>query len=204
MGKNYFISSISVEEKLGSARITIEGNIPVPNGCDDPLVELFRPVRLKYFDSNNPDSEKKDDGIFFTILTNHKENSVVCTLIPSNRRGRTIQVFLSIANKALKGGDGRSGIIADYQMIIEKFFCDSEGLSLYLDATERIEKASEEMKADLCNACDEITKRFVKKNGLKMPSRKKKARKKTKAEKRESGKAYLKAHPEILNKKPAN
>ena len=60
MGDIPIISSTSIDENTGIARIIIEGNITVPHECDNPVIELFRPIRAIYVKE-----------MFFTInLTN--------------------------------------------------------------------------------------------------------------------------------------
>lgn len=185
---NFNISSTSIDENLGTARIIIEGNIPAPRECDDPIVELFRPIRNKY--------RKR---IFFTILTKHTDKIVVCDLVASNSRQRTIEEFLCVAINTLEGGaDDGKGVLADYVQVLEQFFKDKDGLSAYLAAVEKAKKLQNGAAATVYAACNDGIKKFVNKIGLTMPSLKK--TKKTKAQKRADGKTYLASHPEILKK----
>lgn len=190
------ISSVSLDEKSGSVRIIIDGEIPVHHGADDPIVELFRPIRLKY-----------RDEVFFTILTYHRNGCVLCDLIPSNRRDRTVEELLRVSLIALKGDSQNPGVLVEYQKILEKYFFDEDGMGTYLSLSAYLDEVNEDTD-EYRMTCQQINngiKEFVKNNGLTMPSLKKvKKPKKTKAEKRASSEAYLKAHPEILNKKPAN
>ena len=190
------ISSISLNEKTGSVRIIIDGEIPVHQGVDDPIVELFRPIRLKY-----------RDEVFFTILTYHRKGCVFCDIIPSNRRDRKVEELLRVSLVALKGDSQNSGVLIEYQKILEKYFFEEDGMETYLSLSTYLDEVDEDTDEYriTCQLINDSIKEFVVNNGLTMPSLKKaKKPKKTKAEKRASSEAYLKAHPEILNKKPAN
>ena len=181
------ISSISYKENLGTAELVIEGEIPVSDEFDDPIVELFRPIREKH---------KKD--ILFAILVFHKqdENTTVCKLVPSNRRNRDESTLLDIANSALKGEDG---IIAEYRQILEAFFSDEKGLNSFVAKVKAAEEAKETNKTALYDECNNTIKDFVEYYGLKMPSLKPKA-KKTRAQKKADAEAYRAKHPEIVKK----
>ncbi len=176
-----YISSTSTDDNTGSGRLVIEGQLTVPNECDDPIVELFRPIRAT-----------QKDKMFFVVYTNRQEHSITCTLYPSNHKNRPEEVFIKDALGCLKG---ESGILANYKTILELFFTEKTGLELWKKALE---------KKDY-NKCNEIIKKFVIDVGLTMPSRKKLPKpKKTKAQKRADGKEYQKKHPEIkTTKKPA-
>ena len=174
------VSSIAIDENTGIAKIIIDGTLPVPNECDDPIVELFRPIRAKH-----------KEKMFFVISVYHRPDDIVCTILPSNRRNRPQPEFLKIAITLLK-----ERILNDYETLLELFFTEKSGLKRYL---ENIEKGSFEK-------ADNDIKKFVNDVGLEMPSLKKIEKKpKTKAQKRADSKAYQAKHPEILaNKKPAN
>ena len=135
----------------------------------------------------------------FVILTKRTENKTVCTIYPSNCRGRDVKTFLIIANRLL-----RDNLIGEYQKLLETFFNSKDGLQLYLKKLEQAEKSDDESK--IYESIDSDIKKFVEKEGMKMPTLKPQPKpKKTRAEKRKSSKEYLKKHPEILNnKKPAN
>lgn len=177
-----FISSTSIDENDGSARIIIEGGtITVPANCDDPIVELFRPIRAENLDK-----------LLFVILTRHYADRIVCTIIPSNKRDRPQEELVAIATKLLKGSSENEGIIKRFETILELYFSEPNGLETYLQSVK---------DGDFEN-CDESIKSFVADLGMKMPSFKRP--KKSRAEKRASSKAYLAEHPEINSKKPAN
>ena len=208
-----YVSSVSNFEATGTAQIIIDGSIPVPENCDDPLVELFRSVKINYFDETVLNPKKEDDGILFVIIPHHRVDRIVLDLLPSNRRGRTQEELVAVANTALQGGNGKSGILKEYTELLKKYIYDVDGLELYLSAVKGIEEAPDEKKMDYCNLCNLTIKKFVAKLERKIPSRKTKVataatakkEKKTKAEKRASSEEYLKNHPEILaNKKPAD
>ena len=194
MDNSFLISSTSIDECTGTAKLTIEGNIIVPDKCDNPIIELFRPVRNKY-----------KEEIFFVVTTIYKKGSIVCCLFPSNTRNRPIDEFLKTATSVLEGDDNNKGMMLDYVDILEAFFTEKDGLSTYLATLKKAEQADESKKYALYTSCNEIIKTFVTKHGLKMPSFKKTVKPhKTKAQKRADSKAYRDAHPEvILNKKPA-
>ena len=202
MENNLFISSISYDETTGIARIIIDGHISVPGNCDDPIVELFRPIREKYFGE-----------MVFTIMVKTKNDLTICEITPSNRRNRPLEEFFAVAIKTFEGDTNSNGLIAEYRSLLEKYFSDENGLKAYMGIIGKINKTNEEAnKAAICNEANESIKNFVAKNGLIMPSRKKKLAppkpakpRKTRAEKRASSEAYKAAHPEILQKtqKPA-
>lgn len=195
------ISSISINEKTGTARLIIEGYIPTTDKCDDPIVELFRPIRNKY-----------QKLMHFIILVKHTDDAVICDLYASNKRGRTVEQFVSTAVATLEGGVTGKGIVADYANVLEQYFEDTDGLEKYLANIAKAVKLENGKAAAIYAECDSDVKTFVTKLGLTMPSIKaltnpKPKPKKTKEEKRADSEAYLKAHPEILtknNKKPAN
>lgn len=191
MGKNEFlISSTSIDEFTGNAQIIIEGQLIVPDKCDNPIIELFRPVRNKY-----------REEMFFVVTTIYKEGSIICCLFPSNTRGRKLEEFLKTANAVLEGDSENKGMILDYVDILERFFEDKDGLDAYLATLKKAETADESKKYALYAHCNEQIKTFVNKIGLTMPSFKKPAKpKKTKAQKRADSKAYQAAHPECRTK----
>ena len=176
LGK-YFIASTSIDETQGSARIIIEGHIPAPADYDNPVVELFRPIREKY---------RKE--IFFAIIVSTKNEETVCTLYPSNKRGREISEFIAVALKTLKGDSTSGGILADYTRILNEYISDPEGLETYLKLA----------KSQRWSETDKATKSFISEHGFVMPSLKKK--KKTKSQKKAEAAAYRAAHPEVLQK----
>ena len=164
------ISSISIDEKTGSARLVFEfeGDFPSSTECDDPFVELFRPVRVKY---------GKD--VMFTILVNHGADSTVCTLLPSNNNGHSLDELKEMATIALKGDTENAGIISEYRYILERFFESSDGLNLYLEKIEQIKDSIGANKTVLINEVGKNIKAFVAKAGFEMPSLKtQKAKKK--------------------------
>ena len=152
------ISSISINMD-GTVVITIEGAFPAPSECDDPLVELFRPIRVKY---------SKD--VMYSILANHQAECTVCTLLPSNNDGHTLEEFKKMAITALKGDTDNAGILSEYRDILEKYFQDPKGLNLYLEKINQIPKLSGAAKTILCNGINNDIKEFVTKNGFIMPS----------------------------------
>lgn len=182
--------SVTFDEDTGNARIIIEGYIPSSAEADDPIVEIFRPIR------------HNQKEIHVTIIVYRDRDSVTCTLLPSNSRERPQDEFLKVAKRALKGDTRSGGIISQYLELLDKFFQDEEGLQLYLSKIEQIKETNDgPARTVVCNECNQSIKKFVEKCGLTMPSFKKV--KKTKEQKREESKAYLAAHPE-LKKKPAN
>ena len=158
---NFCVSSTSIDENTGSARILIDGHMTVPNECDDPIVELFRPVRMKY-----------KDEIFFIVMVRHKEDGIVCTLFPSNTRNRPLSEFLSTAISVLEGDINSQGMILDYIKVLETYFADKDGLQAYLDRLKKAESVDEEKRVALYASCNSLIKEFVAKIGLTMPSRK--------------------------------
>lgn len=184
---NFCVSSTSIDENTGSARILIDGQMTVPNECDDPIVELFRPVRMKY-----------KEEMFFIVTVKHKEDSIVCTLFPSNTRNRPLDEFLATSISVLEGDINSQGMILDYIKILETYFNDKDGLDAYLKRLKTAETADEEKRMSLYVSCNTLIKEFVTKIGLTMPSRKKVVKpQKTKAQKRADSKAYQNAHPEV-------
>ena len=158
------VSDISFDEEMGSARLIFEGYIPYAGEVDDPVVELFRPIRVKYVEE-----------IFFTVIVNHYHDTLVCTLLPSNRRGRTQEELARVAKKALQGDSTDSGIVSKYRDIIEQFSQDEDGLKAYLEKIKAIgDAANEDEKTILINECNDGIKAFVAKLGLEMPSQRKK------------------------------
>ena len=195
MEKNgLLISSTSIDECSGTAKLVIEGNIIVPDKCDNPIIELFRPVRNKY-----------RHELFFVVTTIYKKDNITCCLFPSNTRNRPIDEFLKTAASVLEGDDNNKGMVLDYVDILEAFFTEKDGLNTYLATLKKAEQAEESKKYALYSSCNEIIKNFVTKHGLKMPSFKKTVKPhKTKAQKRADGKAYREAHPEVVKyQKPA-
>ncbi|MBR2753857.1 hypothetical protein IKD82_01710 [Candidatus Saccharibacteria bacterium] len=186
------ISSTSIDENTGIARIIIEGNITVPHECDNPVIELFRPIRAIYVKE-----------MFFTILFKATPDTIIVTIMPSNRHDRPINEFLSTAIELLEGSDRYPGVIRGYVNMLNDYFCKPAGLQAYLEKIKAIEEADESMKSARIQALNNSIKDFVAEEGLIMPSFKKLPRpKKTKAEKKAAAAAYLEKHPEI--KKPAN
>lgn len=180
MNDKVFVSSTTIDENTGEAIVTIEGEINLKKGCDDPVVELFRPIRVQHIDTM----------LFVITVTRHTDN-IVCKIFPSNRRRRPQEEFLKVANELLLGNKDEEGIVDEYRTILELYFTEKEGLDSYL-------KSSKKGDAERCN--DEI-KKFVKDIGMKMPSRKKPAKpKKTKAQKRADSLKFLEEHPEIVSK----
>ena len=182
MVENFFISSTSIDETQGSGRLVVEGQLVVPKECDDPIVELFRPIRAA-----------QKDKMLFTVLVNRQVDSTSYTIYPSNHKDKAPDIFVKDALKCLKG-DG--GILSNYKALLELYFSEKTGLETYL-------KYLKQKEYDKCN---ESIKKFVADIGLTMPSLKPVEKpKKTKAQKRADGKNYQKAHPELKNtKKPAN
>jgi len=184
MEKEISVSSVSFDEKTGTARVIIDGAIPASGKYDDPIVELFRPIR-----------EKHINEIRFVILADHDNDRVICTIIPSNCRERDEKTLLSVAKTALQGD---FGILNEYRQILEKFFVDPDGLDLYLAKLQEAGKVDTTRKSELRNECNDCIKAFAEKNGLKMPSMHK--TKKTKAQKKAESEAYIASHPEVIKK----
>ena len=153
------VFSSSFDEASASAHVTIEGQIPTPGECDDPIVELFRPIRYQVM-----------QDVFFTIIVTHKTDYITCTILPSNRRNRTPEELIKVTKKALLGNAEEKGVLWQYINILEKFFRDEEGLKAFLEKAEQVSKADERERSSLCNECNEIIKVFVRKNDLEMPS----------------------------------
>ena len=153
------VFSSSFDEATASAHVTIEGQIPTPGECDDPIVELFRPIRYQVV-----------QDVFFTIIVTHEKDRIACTILPSNRRNRTPEELAKVTRKALLGTAGQEGVLAKYVHILEQFFQDEEGLKLFLEKAEQIIHADDTEKASLTTECNELIKMFVRKNNLEMPS----------------------------------
>ncbi len=183
---NLYISSTSIDDNTGTGRLVIEGQLTVPNGCDDPIVELFRPIRAT-----------QKDEMLFIVLLGRKENTITASLVPSNHKNRENDVFIKDALKCLKGCPKNAGILDNYRAILELFFSEKTGLETWKKALE---------KGDY-SKCNEIIKSFVTDVGLTMPSmHQPKKQKKTKEQKRADSLKYQKEHPETKNKskkKPA-
>lgn len=173
-----YISSESLDRNTGSVKIIIEGTLAVPRNCDDPIVELFRPIRATL---------KKD--MLYTILVTRQCDTISCTLYPSNNNGQDQETFIQDSLKYLPGA------LADYETILNLYFQEKTGLETFRKLVD---------KGDYAKANESI-KNFTAEIGLVMPSLKPKEKiKKTKAQKRAEGKEYQKAHPEVIKtKKPA-
>lgn len=156
------ILSTSIDENTGIASIIIEGTIIVPKECDNPIIEIFRPVRLKY-----------SKEMLFTILVTVKNGSISSTIIPSNRRARKIDEFLATAIEILEGNDKYPGMIREYTEILEKYFVSEKGLKTYIKLAEEVEKADNSQKSAKIKKCNDSIKNFVAGEGLIMPSFKK-------------------------------
>lgn len=153
------ILSTSIDENTGIASIIIEGTIKVPKECDNPIVELFRPIRLKY-----------SEDMLFTILVTVKTGAVTATIIPSNRRARKIEEFLATAIGILEGNDKYPGMIREYTEILEKYLVSEKGLKTYVKLAEEAEKADNSTKSAKIKKCNDSIKSFVAGEGLIMPS----------------------------------
>ncbi|MBQ6414218.1 hypothetical protein IJI28_01155 [Candidatus Saccharibacteria bacterium] len=153
------VSAWSFDELNANAHITIDGQIPTPGECDDPVVELFRPIRYQCV-----------NDVFFTIIVTHKTDCIACTIIPSNRRNRAQEELNRVTKKALLGDSSHKGVLTQYIDILEKFFRDDEGLKLFLEKAEEVTRAEGAERSSLCIECNEIIKMFVRKNNLEMPS----------------------------------
>ncbi|MBQ3353095.1 hypothetical protein IJG89_01985 [Candidatus Saccharibacteria bacterium] len=170
-----YVAATSIDENIGEARVVIEGGtITVPSNTDDPIVELFRPIR----------AENMDELLFVILVHRAADGRTICSLIPSNKRGRPAEELAAVASKLLKGEDG---VVEKYKKILELYFTSPDGLETYIKAAQ---------KGDL-EGCNASIKSFVASRGLKMPSLKKTRAKKTRAQKRASSKAYLAEHPEL-------
>lgn len=146
--KNCFITSKSVNNTTGSGRLIIEGDIPVPREFDDPVVELFRPIRAMH--------EKQ---LFFAILTARKdESTIVCTFVPSNHENLENEELLRRASAILPV------LIDEYETVLNLFFNEETGLKTYLSNVSNGEFAKS----------NEAIKEFVRTLGLEMPSIQKK------------------------------
>ena len=156
------ILSTSIDENTGIASIIIEGTIKIPKECDNPIVELFRPIRLKY-----------SKEMLFTILILARNGSISSTIIPSNRRARKIDEFLATAIEILEGNNKYPGMIREYTEILEKYFISEKGLKTYIKLAEEAEKADNSTKSAKIKKCNESIKSFVAEEGLIMPSFKK-------------------------------
>ena len=157
------ISSTSVDENTGIARIIIEGTIKVPKECDDPIIELFRPIRLIVA-----------EDMLFTVLAKTTNDSIIINLIPSNRRNRKIKEFLSVAIEVLEGSEKYPGVVREYTKLLNNYFEKANGLKRYL---EIIEKDSDELLPSTIKAANDSIKMFVAEEGLTMPSFKKRSKK---------------------------
>ena len=157
---NVRVFSKSFDKASASAHVTIEGQIPTPGECDDPVVELFRPIRYQCV-----------QDVFFTILVYHETDKIKCTILPSNRRNRTPKELTEVTQKAIEGDGDEDGILSQYVEILEKFFRDDNGLKLFLEKTTlvtRSESIAEESK--YCKEANKVIKDFVRNNNLEMPS----------------------------------
>ena len=160
----HFVSSSSFEGSTGIAKIIIDGQIPVPKDFDDPIVELFRPIRAFCA-----------EDVFFTILVNHKETSINCTILPSNQKNLKPDELVKAAKKAMLGSRANEGILGKYLEILEAFFRDEEGLKLFLERVEQAEQSTGELeRTKIVREGNHVIKAFVHKNNLEMPSLKKK------------------------------
>ncbi len=139
----FFVSSKSIDGNTGTGSISIEGNFPIPKGFDDPLIELFRPIRAKYKES-----------VLFTISVTRREESILCTMYPSNMQGYNQDEFFKMATKLLPI------IIDEYEEILDKFFEEDSGIGKFIDNAKN--KDSVKNSDDL--------KKFVEGLGMKMPS----------------------------------
>ena len=153
------VFSSSFDEASASAHVTIEGQIPTPGECDDPIVELFRPIRYQVV-----------QDVFFTIIVKHEKDRITCTILPSNRRNRTPEELMKVTKKALLGSGEEKGVLTQYIDILENFFRDDEGLKAFLDKAKQAAQADGSERSSLCAECNEIIKIFVRKNNLEMPS----------------------------------
>lgn len=153
------VFSSSFDEASASAHVTIEGQIPTPGECDDPIVELFRPIRYQVV-----------QDVFFTIIVTHKKEYITCTILPSNRRNRTPEELAKVTKRALLGSGNEKGVLSQYIDVLENFFRDDEGLKAFLDKAEQITQANDSEHSSLCTECNEIIKSFVRKNNMEMPS----------------------------------
>ncbi|MBR2994368.1 hypothetical protein IKF32_00385 [Candidatus Saccharibacteria bacterium] len=172
------IYSKSIDRDTGSARIVIEGQLTIPGDCDDPIVELFRPIRATL-----------KNKMLYTILVTRQCDTISCTLYPSNNKGQDQETFIGESLKYLPG------VLSDYEVILNLYFQEKTGLDTFRKWVEKEEYAK----------ANESIKKFITDIGLTMPSLKPKEKiKKTKAQKRAEGKEYQKAHPEVIKtKKPA-
>ncbi|MBR3139122.1 hypothetical protein IKG38_03920 [Candidatus Saccharibacteria bacterium] len=181
-----YISSTCIDENTGEGRLVIEGQLTVPNKCDDPIVELFRPIR----------KNQEDEMLYIVTLSRH-ESTITCSLVPSNHKEKEFEVFLKDALKVLKGDSKSAGILDNYKAMLELFFTEKTGLEQWKKALD---------KGDFAK-CNEIIKTFVADLGFTMPSmHQPEKQKKTKEQKKEDSLKYQEEHPEIKKKskkKPA-
>ena len=153
------VSSGSFDEKSALIRITIEGRIPLPRGCDDPIVELFRPIRNQF-----------TEDVFLVILVTRKEDCVICEILPSNRRNRTKKDLIEVTKKVLLDETEGKGVLQQYINILEEFFQDKNGLEAYLEKVKQITQADEKKRPVLCSECSDIIKEFAAGRNLEIPS----------------------------------
>lgn len=153
------ILSTSIDENTGIASIIIEGTIKVPKESDNPIVELFRPIRLKY-----------SEDMLFSILVTMKNGSIIATIIPSNRRARKIDEFLATAIEILEGNDKYPGMIREYTEILEDYFLLETGLETYIKLAKEVESADNLTKSAKIKLINDSIKAFVVEEGLIMPS----------------------------------
>ena len=175
-----YISSESLDRNTGSVKIIIEGNLAVPRDCDDPLVELFRPIRATV-----------KNKLLYTILVTRQCDTISCTLYPSNNNGIEKERFVQESLEYLPE------LLSDYETILALFFQEKTGLETFKKLRD---------KGDFAKANESI-KKFIADIGLAMPSLKPKEKvKKTNAQKRAESKKYQREHPEVITKpkKPAD
>ncbi len=140
----FLISSKSFDETNGTGKIIMEGVLPIPKGFDEPIVELFRPIRAK-------------ENILYTIVVIRKEECIICTFYPSCFEQKPGKDFFETATRLLRK------IVEEYEALLGLFFEKEEGLTKFLANVENDDfvKANEDIKA------------FVKSVGFEMPSIKK-------------------------------
>ncbi len=153
------IASTTIDENTGNALIYIDGVIAVPKECDDPIVELFRPIRLKYA-----------QDMLFSTYTIKRIDSVIFAINASNGRNRPLEEFLSIATEILEGSERYPGMIREYTEILDHYFSKPTGLEMYLKLAQEVEEANSLTKAAKIKACNDSIKKFVAEQGLVMPS----------------------------------
>ena len=138
------IVSKSVNEETGSGEILIEGDFPVPKRFDDPIVELFRPIRAKY-----------RDLVLFTIYVVRGKGQIKCVLYPSNMKKFSSENFFNTATNLL-----RYMIIDEYEALLDLFFEEESGVGLF----------NENIKNNDFAKCGEDIESFIRKAGYEMPS----------------------------------